>query len=441
MNKYNKADSILCAAFLIFLLFFAINKHLPGNYVVQFCLAAAEAALIGGLADWFAVTALFRKPLGFGWHTALIPRHRAKLTAGIREMVEGNLLSSDSIRAHLAGIRLVDYVISYVEQDEQSAIDKLLGYGQKILGQLDSKENVEALAVNLKNYLANLNLLPYYQQLIDWLYQNKKIDKGLDILIDRLLVLAARPVFKTYLAALVEEYSQPKETKQPESVWDFLKGAAAKFLLGAAAAADIFNPGEMAAILQQEIINVLEEAKQPEAVLRQVLQGGLHDVRRQLTEDESLQESVRKWQNQVILKLDFQAILQAMLKSLQNAVSIAGGSAGSVLTDWLTARLQKYWRIFKQSKAMQDWLEEYLQRGVGRLAAAQHDFIGQIAVEALTSLSDEELNEFVEDKAGQDLAWIRINGSVVGAIVGAGLFLFVQEFYIPLVVPVIRMLL
>src|SRR5947199_10572766 len=62
-----------------------------------------EAATVGGLADWFAVTALFRHPLGLPIpHTAIIPTRRAKLIEGIVTMVEEDWLSPDAISARLA---------------------------------------------------------------------------------------------------------------------------------------------------------------------------------------------------------------------------------------------------------------------------------------------------------------------------------------------------
>ncbi|MDU2066014.1 MAG: DUF445 family protein, partial [Sporomusaceae bacterium] len=53
--------------------------------------AVAEAALVGGVADWFAVTALFRKPLGFSYHTALIPRNRERMARAMAAMVQNEL--------------------------------------------------------------------------------------------------------------------------------------------------------------------------------------------------------------------------------------------------------------------------------------------------------------------------------------------------------------
>ena len=81
MTKHlNKADKTLVLAAALFIFFLALNIEFKGNMLADFLLFVSEAALVGGIADWFAVTALFKKPLGFPYHTALLPKKR-KATA------------------------------------------------------------------------------------------------------------------------------------------------------------------------------------------------------------------------------------------------------------------------------------------------------------------------------------------------------------------------
>lgn len=69
---------------------------------------------------------------------------------------------------------------------------------------------------------------------------------------------------------------------------------------------------------------------------------------------------------------------------------------------------------------------------------AEHHLVGTMVKETLNTFTNEALNEFIESKAGNDLHWIRINGSIVGAVVGVILYLFVNLFYGPVVAPIIR---
>ena len=64
-------------------------------------------ALIGSVADWFAVTALFRKPLGFPYHTALIPRNKDRLINGVIKLVETKMLTKDRCKVLLNNVEFV----------------------------------------------------------------------------------------------------------------------------------------------------------------------------------------------------------------------------------------------------------------------------------------------------------------------------------------------
>src|SRR5690349_10473986 len=76
----------------------------PG-FLVLLVRATAEAALVGGLADWFAVTALFRQPLGLPIpHTAILPRNKDRIGEGLAAFIERNFLSPDILRAKLRSI-------------------------------------------------------------------------------------------------------------------------------------------------------------------------------------------------------------------------------------------------------------------------------------------------------------------------------------------------
>ena len=68
---------------------------------------AVQSALIGSVADWFAVTALFRKPLGFPYHTALIPRNKERLINGVIKLVETKMLTRDRCQVLLSKVQFV----------------------------------------------------------------------------------------------------------------------------------------------------------------------------------------------------------------------------------------------------------------------------------------------------------------------------------------------
>ena len=119
-NK-NKANLILAVVFILFTAATALKLVMPQSFAVGLFAFTAEAALIGGIADWFAVTALFAKPLGFSWHTAIIPNSRRLIIEKVSEVVSSQLLSADSIKNKLAGMDLTGAIIGGIS----GSLDKI----------------------------------------------------------------------------------------------------------------------------------------------------------------------------------------------------------------------------------------------------------------------------------------------------------------------------
>jgi uncharacterized membrane-anchored protein YjiN (DUF445 family) len=112
------ATGLLLLVAAIYLATFA----LPDRTWVGFVRAAAEAGMVGGLADWFAVTALFRHPLGLPIpHTALVPTRKNALALSLGQFVTGHFLTSEIVRARLREADLVRRVASWLAAPERSA--------------------------------------------------------------------------------------------------------------------------------------------------------------------------------------------------------------------------------------------------------------------------------------------------------------------------------
>ena len=124
-KDWNKADKTLLAAFAAFLMALATHLYCPGNRVAEGFLFCAEAALVGGIADWFAVTALFRKPLGFPYHTAILPRRRAAFVKASVTMVQKEFFSRRKIFRHLERLHLLPMLLSLIFTAAAERISRL----------------------------------------------------------------------------------------------------------------------------------------------------------------------------------------------------------------------------------------------------------------------------------------------------------------------------
>ncbi|HEX3015912.1 MAG TPA: DUF445 family protein, partial [Desulfobacteria bacterium] len=196
MNYRNKANITLVVVLIAFVLI-TLARYLNGNNsTLQLLHFVLEAALVGGIADWFAVTAIFRKPFGFPYHTALIPRNREKVIGGVSAMVEKDLLSLGSIRHKLAAVRYDQLIINWLDQNpdaRKSAEKWCAGYLQDLSQKLDPADIAGHLVGYAREHLAALDLPQELQKLANWVLETQQDDKLLDYLLDKATEIAARP--------------------------------------------------------------------------------------------------------------------------------------------------------------------------------------------------------------------------------------------------------
>jgi uncharacterized membrane-anchored protein YjiN (DUF445 family) len=420
-----RANRVLGLVFCLFAAAAAGKYLYPDNAAASLLLIVAEAALVGGVADWFAVTALFRRPLGFPWHTALIPASRERIIAAIAAAVQNELLSKESIKQRLAGVRLVDLVIKWLEEDGRQALLPGLAarYAQA------AWDNIDILAVArygqrwLKASLHEADLANYGRQGLSWALATGRADR----LIEHLIAALSSAVGQDSTRRAIERYLVHSSRTAARSWWQ-------KLVLSLAEATDTVNLSEAAAVLHEELLLLLRDLAVADHPVRVWVRDRLAAAADRLGNDPGWTAGIASWQKGLAGRLRLEETLAA----------VAALATRSAPPDWPAAwaarQAEKLWATFRADPAMQEWAEAQLQVTLSRFIDSEHELVATVVRDALARLSDEDLNRFVEDKVGEDLAWIRINGSVVGGVVGLLLFLFLRYLYDPYVVPFIHSL-
>ena len=432
LSNRRLANRFLLVGFVLFLLFATLRVIWPDSLWIRAVLALVEAALVGGIADWFAVTALFRKPLGFPWHTALIPRNRAQLVEATAQMVQNELVSATALQHRLAGVRFMDL---FVELMERRSVQMMLGnlilrLVREGMRRLDPPVMARQLEAVLKRYGADLKLTPLLTEAGQWALTNKKDEQLLDFLLVELSRQANQPATRQHIF----RYLEARKTAAGEA------SLLNRLVIWLGEQTNALNVGEAADVLTRQLLVTLERLRDPDCESRQWIRGRLSGILEELGNRPEWQAALDTWKDNILEKTSLEEPLTHLLEAVRDAVApqlqppdglAAGSGAASPLTLWALAQLERYWHSFKTNRELQDWMETYVKEAVHKLVETEHAIIGVIVKDALNSLSDEDLNRFVEDKAGDDLQWIRINGSVVGAAVGLVLFLLLHVLYHP----------
>ncbi|MBQ7453651.1 MAG: DUF445 family protein [Selenomonadaceae bacterium] len=251
MDRWNKADStILCAA-LLFLAAVGCNIKFPGNVFAEGFLFVTEAALVGGIADWFAVTALFKKPLGFPFHTAILPRRRKDFIKASVVMVQQEFFSRRTIFKKLGDFKLMPRIVDYLSKNStrNMVITELFNVVKKFIAAQDKQTRSKSIANELRRIIHDL---PAQNIINDFGSHFKRDNKDREIfvgLIKSLRRIAAKPETCDKLQAVLEEYANEK-TKDM-SGFSILMAGLAQML-------DLVNFEEAARIMQLQLLKLLD---------------------------------------------------------------------------------------------------------------------------------------------------------------------------------------
>ena len=406
-----RANAVLAAAAGLFVLALILKVNYPGSTMAAALLTVTEASLAGGVADWFAVTALFRQPLGFPYHTALIPRNRERVIGALANAVEQDFLSKQALKARLSQVNLLGKIIAYSQSIAMRPIVR--GVIEKAIVELSG--TIDSTAVGklgervFKVLMKRQSLVPYVSAGISWALRQGKDREVYVAVVDKLTVLVRQPQTREFIYEYLEQIKEQTANK------NWLSGLITGFM----EMTDGINLTDAADALHQELIKAVDELTNEQHPVRLWFQEELGRIPVRLATPE-WEMAIDNWKNELFNRMELAEPLSALTDTLLTSCAQPTVYRDYVV-DWLTDQAASYWQQFKENTKLQSQAEDYLKMLILKVVDQEHALIGKIASRALNKLSDKDLNQFIEDKAGEDLDWIRINGVIIGGLVGAGM--------------------
>lgn len=427
MSYKQKANITLTMVFIMFF-FSAICKHLwPQLFIAGMAYFVFEAALIGGIADWFAVTALFRKPLNWPYHTALIPRNREKVIDSVSNMVQHDLLNPIIIKHKIEHINLSKFLFEFIEESGQ--LNYLIkAVARSIKGWLICLKPEAAatfLTPLISKNLLKLQLSPLIKDFILHNLANGQMDFWLEAVIIKLEKAADQERTKTLIYHFLEEQKNEK----------IRHGLINNFIIALLETTGGLNLQEAAESLQLQLISTIERLKDRKHPLRHTVREILRQTASELEHNFLVQGALETWKAEIIAKVPLNNLLEDTIRALKISTE---DYEKSIIKTILEEMLEAIWLFYRNNNLLLAKINVYLHKVLFNLLKYNHTIIGDIARDALAKLTNEDLIKFIEDKAGNDLQWIRINGSIIGGIVGIVLFLFLRLIYDPYIIPFFR---
>jgi uncharacterized membrane-anchored protein YjiN (DUF445 family) len=390
------AGAFLGVTAAVFLATFAM----PDRTWVGYLRAATEAGMVGGLADWFAVTALFRRPLGLPIpHTALIPTRKDQLGAQLGDFVTTNFLTTQNVVERLRVARLVPTLAAQLATPEVAArISRETTVAITAALQAVDDEDVTALLLDLAHRDAgSRSYAPIAGRLLEDITNGGAHRPMLDVVLPylRTSMIDNREVLKGQLKHFGDRYG----------------------FLGWLLATD----RRTGKLIDKAVGFMAEIEADPHHELRGVLDDWLRKVAHDLQHDPALARRVDAMVQQVVDDPATAAWLSTVVGGVLTSVRAQLGDPDGPLAERLSAALVRLAQRITEDAELQERLESMLERAVV-WAVEQHgaEFTALIR-HVIDRWDGAQAARQVELFAGRDLQFIRINGTVVGALAGVAI--------------------
>jgi hypothetical protein len=426
-RTWNKADTALFSSFLLFLISLALHLQFPSALWTDGLLMVSEAALVGGVADWFAVTALFRKPLGFPYHTAILPRRRDSLIRAITVMVQKEFFSRRKIFRHIEKIHLLPMLQAFLhkKETEDQLTGTVLHFIRAAFLRKNNKKAITYLSARLKQLL---------------------LREDPSELMNRFAVLSAANGWDqqalSRISSLLAREVSGEETRQ--SIRDALAELEREklgdgFLSRLLEVTNTVNLDEGAELIQRHTCHVLAELGRDDSPLQKNAVVLMRDCLSDLRQDAELMHLARQLQERLAYELPIDETIARLFRGMRKHFQMDLKREVDPIAEHMPAfythlqtilhiEYQHMLLLVEERPELQKIIAKVLYDLLARSALHAQTLVGVIVSSVLSRLTDEELNHLIYDKVEEDLLWIRVNGSLVGGCIGLFLFICMNIF-------------
>ncbi|MFS8483200.1 MAG: DUF445 domain-containing protein [Acidimicrobiia bacterium] len=361
---------------------------------VGYAEAAVEAGMVGGLADWFAVVALFRHPLRLPIpHTAIIVTRKDQFGRTLGNFVQTSLLTPDVVAERVRGARLVPRVAAWMaEPDNAARVARHAADAAVTAADLLRDDEVHrALEDVARRRLETTPLAPVAGRALQAMTEHGRHHELLDV------VLRAVDRF------LAENRASLRARFGTESPW-WLPGAAED---------RIFDR------LFEGARTVLREvARDPDHELRRDVDARLRRLSEDLQSDPALRARGEELKRELLAQPELRAWAASVWDDVKAGLRTQAADPGSPLRRRLADTIAALGRRLLDDPVLAARVEDAVESGVRYVADQFSDEIGGMVSGTVSRWDGRETADRLELLLGPDLQFIRINGTVVGSLAG-----------------------
>ena len=379
-----------------------VGTHLveqPG-FATQLLRSGAEAGIVGGIADWFAVTALFRHPLGLPIpHTAIIPSSKDRIARTLGRFIERNFLTEEILLRKLADAQVGQRFAAWLAAPDTAPVIAGLVAGALpgLIRSLDDHDLQDFANRTLGEQLRRADLAPILGRVVQLVTTSGEAD----ILFERAIGIGVR--------WLEENRGQIDRLVQARSRWWIPRTIDRR----------------IAAAIVSAIADLLSDLRQADSDARLRFREALAGLIEELLRSPARRDQINESKNRILDSPEVQAWLASIWGQLSRATLEDLADPASKTRAALEHGIALVGRALATDNAMQAHVDALVQRLAIQLISWRRKLGGFIA-EVVRSWDTRTLTERLELVVGSDLQYIRMNGTIVGAAVGCLIFLVSQ---------------
>jgi uncharacterized membrane-anchored protein YjiN (DUF445 family) len=358
--------------------------------------AFAEASVVGACADWFAVVALFRHPLGVPIpHTAIVPRNKAKISQTIGGFVINNFLIPSVLESRLETLDVAGWWSEWLRRPGNGALiaRQFAGIAPPVAELLARPEVHEALTGAARRGLGAVPAAPLVGQSLRLLVAKGFIAKAADWLLDQ-----GERALSRHGDLIREQVSKNTSAWMPK-----------------------WLDKRLADRVLTSLRNAIDEMRKPGHPLRGSLELRAEALATKLIEDPAMAKEGDRIKSDLLANPVIAAYLDPMWRSVEERLK-AGDSEDSLVRTGIEQVLSGTARLLADDPAIAATLNAWTRSAIARLIAPNRDTIGAFIGDVVSGWDDETLVSKIELQIGKDLQYIRINGTIVGGLVGLLIF-------------------
>ncbi|PLK27903.1 DUF445 domain-containing protein [Novosphingobium sp. TH158] len=363
-------------------------------------LAFSEAAMVGGLADWFAVTALFRRPLGLPIpHTAIIPENKDRIAETMAVFLRDNFLTPQVVARRLRGMNIAEAAGNWLTAPEGVSGSRVRAGAAELLAQVLESLDPERLGTQVRGglvrQLGKLELSPLLGNLVEAAIADRR---HLPV-IDSLVRWAGLTLEDN------EELVRAMIHRRANAVlrWTGLDEKLANSVIDG---------------IYKMLAEVVVDPNHP---LRGKIEEGLASLAHDLRHDPDMQAKVEGLKHEILANPALASWWQGVWERLRTGLIARLRSPEPAMGGQVAEALAELGANLRDDPALQMQINRFARRTLVGIAQRYGDQIVRLVSETVKRWDAVTVTERIEGAVGRDLQFIRINGTLVGGLVGVTL--------------------